>query len=46
MKILIFPRCNLEPMLSKIPSLPKTSEGIELAASIALWGNKMDLSIW
>lgn len=37
---------SAEPMLSKIPTLPKTSEGIELAASIALWGNKMDLSIW
>ena len=33
-------------MLGKIPNLPKTREGIELAASIALWGNKMDLSIW
>ncbi|CAJ1930158.1 unnamed protein product [Cylindrotheca closterium] len=37
---------SAEPMLGKIPNLPKTSEGIELAASIALWGNKMDLSIW
>ena len=37
---------SAEPMLSKIPSLPKTSEGIDLAASIALWGNKMDLSLW
>ena len=34
-------------MLAKIPDLPKTSsEGINLAASIALWGNKMDLSLW
>lgn len=34
-------------MLAKIPDLPKSSsEGINLAASIALWGNKMDLSLW
>jgi hypothetical protein len=33
-------------MLGRIPNLPKTSEGIDVAASIALWGNKMDLSIW
>eukprot|EP00980_Cylindrotheca_fusiformis_P001492 scaffold346_cov116-Cylindrotheca_fusiformis.AAC.6 len=37
---------DLEPMLARIPNLPRTSEGIDLAASIALWGNKMDLSIW
>ena len=37
---------SAEPMLTRIPGLPKTSEGINLAASIALWGNKMDLSIW
>lgn len=37
---------SAEPMLEKIPNLPKTAEGIDLAASIALWGNKMDLSIW
>ena len=37
---------SAEPMLAKIPSLPNTSEGIDLAASIALWGNKMDLSLW
>lgn len=37
---------SAEPMLGKIPNLPKTNEGIDLAASIALWGNKMDLSIW
>ena len=38
---------SAEPMLEKIPNLPKTgSEGINLAASIALWGNKMDLSLW
>lgn len=34
-------------MLAKIPDLPtSSSEGINLAASIALWGNKMDLSLW
>jgi hypothetical protein len=37
---------SAEPMLAKIPNLPKTNEGINLAASIALWGNKMDLSLW
>ena len=37
---------SAEPMLEKIPNVPKTAEGIDLAASIALWGNKMDLSIW
>lgn len=38
---------SAEPMLAKIPNFPKTSsEGINLAASIALWGNKMDLSLW
>lgn len=37
---------SAEPMLAKIPNLPKTAEGIDIAASIALWGNKMDLSIW
>jgi hypothetical protein len=36
---------SVEPMLSKIPTLPKSSsEDIEIAAFIALWGNKMDLS--
>ncbi len=36
-----------EPVLAKIPHLPKgSSEGINIAASIALWGNKMDLSLW
>jgi hypothetical protein len=37
---------SAEPVLAKIPELPNTSEGIDLAASIALWGNKMDLSLW
>ncbi|KAG7337403.1 DUF89 domain containing protein [Nitzschia inconspicua] len=38
---------SAEAMLAKIPNLPKSSsEGINLAASIALWGNKMDLSLW
>jgi Damage-control phosphatase ARMT1-like domain len=37
---------SAEPMLAKIPSLPKDAEGIKLAAGIALWGNKMDLSLW
>ena len=37
---------SAEPMLTRIPSLPPTKEGIELAAAFALWGNKMDLSLW
>lgn len=37
---------SAEPMLAKVPNLPKTKEGIELAAAFALWGNKMDLSLW
>jgi len=37
---------SAEPMLARIPNLPPNAEGIALAASIALWGNKMDLSIW
>lgn len=37
---------SAEPMLGRIPKLPSTAEGIDLAASIALWGNKMDLSLW
>jgi Damage-control phosphatase ARMT1-like domain len=37
---------SAEKMLEKIPTLPKTKEGITLAAAFALWGNKMDLSLW
>lgn len=37
---------SAEPMLSKLKTLPKTKEGIELACAFALWGNKMDLSLW
>jgi Damage-control phosphatase ARMT1-like domain len=37
---------SAEAMLAKLPALPKTSEGITLAAAFALWGNKMDLSLW
>ena len=37
---------SAEPMLAKIPTLPKTKEGIKLASAFALWGNKMDLSLW
>ena len=37
---------SAEPMLARIELLPRTKEGVELAASIALWGNKMDLSLW
>ncbi|KAL7481316.1 hypothetical protein ACHAW6_007003 [Cyclotella cf. meneghiniana] len=37
---------SAENMLEKIVSLPNTKEGVGLAAAFALWGNKMDLSIW
>lgn len=37
---------SAENMLEKVASLPKTKEGVALAAAFALWGNKMDLSIW
>mmetsp|Transcript_22714 Transcript_22714/g.45984 ORF Transcript_22714/g.45984 Transcript_22714/m.45984 type:complete len:436 (-) Transcript_22714:51-1358(-) len=37
---------SAENMLEKIVSLPHTKEGVGLAAAFALWGNKMDLSIW
>ncbi|KAL9182798.1 hypothetical protein ACHAXT_004077 [Thalassiosira profunda] len=37
---------SAENMLGKVTSLPKTKEGAALAAAFALWGNKMDLSIW
>ena len=37
---------SAENMLEKIVLLPKTKEGVGLAAAFALWGNKMDLSIW
>jgi len=33
-------------VMSKLPSLPHTPEGMKLASAFALWGNKMDLSIW
>jgi len=37
---------SAENMLEKVVSLPNTKEGVALAAAFALWGNKMDLSIW
>lgn len=37
---------SAEAMLTKLSLLPSSKEGIEIAASIALWGNKMDLSLW
>ena len=39
---------SAEAMLAKISalSLANTQQGIALAAGIALWGNKMDLSLW
>ena len=37
---------SAENMLEKVTKLPKTKEGVALAAAFALWGNRMDLSIW
>lgn len=37
---------SAETMMGKITGLPNTREGAGLAAAFALWGNKMDLSIW
>lgn len=37
---------SAEAMLQRIPNLPATAEGEQVAFSMALWGNKMDLSLW
>ena len=37
---------SAEGVMSKITDLPATKEGAAIAISFALWGNKMDLSIW
>jgi hypothetical protein len=37
---------SAEAMLTRIPTLPATAEGEQVAFSMALWGNKMDLSLW
>uniref|UniRef100_A0A6V2JBD9 Sugar phosphate phosphatase n=1 Tax=Ditylum brightwellii TaxID=49249 RepID=A0A6V2JBD9_9STRA len=37
---------SAENLMEKVEALPNTKEGVELAAAFALWGNKMDLSIW
>ena len=37
---------SAESVLSKIVQLPATDAGLEIALSIPLWGNKMDLSLW
>jgi len=38
---------SAEPALARIAGLPVDSdEGLQLAVSLALWGNKMDLSLW
>ena len=37
---------SAESMLARSGSLPRTAEGTSLAVAFALWGNKMDLSIW
>jgi hypothetical protein len=33
-------------MLGRLMSLPHTAEGTSIAVAFALWGNRMDLSIW
>ena len=37
---------SAENVMSRLETLPSTKEGVALAAAFALWGNKMDLSIW
>ena len=37
---------SAEPVLAKIPHLPANTDGLNFAVSLALWGNKMDLSLW
>lgn len=37
---------SAEAILKRIPTLPATAEGEQVAFSMALWGNKMDLSLW
>eukprot|EP00566_Odontella_aurita_P014699 CAMPEP_0113586980 /NCGR_PEP_ID=MMETSP0015_2-20120614/34617_1 /TAXON_ID=2838 /ORGANISM="Odontella" /LENGTH=542 /DNA_ID=CAMNT_0000492515 /DNA_START=25 /DNA_END=1653 /DNA_ORIENTATION=+ /assembly_acc=CAM_ASM_000160 len=37
---------SAEGVMARVEGLPPTREGTGLAAAFALWGNKMDLSIW
>jgi len=37
---------SAEAVLGKVTSMVSAPNGVALAASIALWGNKMDLSLW
>lgn len=37
---------SAEPLMGRISNLPHTKDGAALAAAFALWGNKMDLSLW
>jgi hypothetical protein len=37
---------SAEAILKRIPNLPATAKGQQVAFSMALWGNKMDLSLW
>lgn len=37
---------SAEAILKRIPTLPASDEGQQVAFSMALWGNKMDLSLW
>ena len=37
---------SAENVMARLTTLPHTKEGVALAAAFALWGNKMDLSLW
>ena len=37
---------SAEAILKRIQTLPATDKGEQVAFSMALWGNKMDLSLW
>jgi len=37
---------SAENVMARLVTLPSNKEGIALAAAFALWGNKMDLSLW
>eukprot|EP00522_Entomoneis_paludosa_P011142 CAMPEP_0172442402 /NCGR_PEP_ID=MMETSP1065-20121228/2837_1 /TAXON_ID=265537 /ORGANISM="Amphiprora paludosa, Strain CCMP125" /LENGTH=438 /DNA_ID=CAMNT_0013192243 /DNA_START=243 /DNA_END=1559 /DNA_ORIENTATION=+ len=37
---------SAESVMAKIPQLPPTDDGLQIALSMPLWGNKMDLSLW
>lgn len=37
---------SAEAMLKRMAALPPDTNGLEIAMSVSLWGNKMDLSLW